>query len=276
MTATERTYPWEEPGERVTFATPEQVEVSYRVASFGARIAAALIDQLVVALFSAAVYAGVVLYAAGQQQPLRIGDVAFAAVVATLIVFALQLFYFVWSEMRHGGRTVGKKVLRLRTVMLSGHGLTFGASLIRNLARLIDVVPILWLVPAVMRGQRRLGDLLAGTLVISETEAEGGRVPVEVPLAASYRELAERRFFFGVEVLARLYPDDLNLLEHLFARARDGAGAERRQELQREVALRYAARLDLADQLGLVEADPRRFLEELFLLLRDRYESRSF
>jgi uncharacterized RDD family membrane protein YckC len=269
--ADDRAFPWEEPEESFSFATPEQIEVTYRVAPFGSRIAAAFLDNLLVLMFSAIVFLGIVVLGRAMPSP----RFAFYALLVALVAgFCLQMFYFVWSELRHEGRTWGKKRLKLRTVMLSGHGLTFGASFVRNLARVVDNVPLLWLVPVLTRGRRRVGDLLAGTLVVSESALDTSRPSLR--LARSYRELEDRRFFFSGEAQAGLFPDDLNLLEHLFARAPQLPDRAQQEDLFRSVAARYAERLALEAERPRVEAEPRRFLEELYLLLVDRYESERF
>ena len=210
------TYPWERAGPTVTFATPEQVEVTYRVAGFGARILAASLDYLVILAINSAIGIGFLLLGMN----LGTSDPFFYLLAVWLVIsFLTNVLFFVWAELRGEGRTWGKRLMRLRTVMISGHGLTFGASVIRNLARVLDNLPVLWLVPLFSPGQRRLGDLVAGTLVINERQEEPGAEPDDLP-AASYRELVDKSFLLPAEATRKLYPDDLNLLDHLFSRLR--------------------------------------------------------
>ncbi|MBI4603037.1 MAG: RDD family protein [Planctomycetes bacterium] len=265
-------YPWEQPAEQVTFATPESIEVTYRVASFGARIAAAICDTLVIALLVTALWATFTVFLLSSGTRLELG--LYGLALLFVLTFLLQTFYFVWSEVRGEGRTWGKRQLKLRTVMLDGRGLTLGASLIRNLARIADNIPVFWIFPALTNGRRRVGDLLAGTLVIDESVEEDA-VPAPT-IAPSYRELAEKRFYFSAEAERRLYKDDLNLLEHLFARLGRFGSPEQKQGLLSSVALRYVERLGAAEQRAQAEADPRRFLEELYLFLRDKFEGQAF
>ena len=263
MAKSTKVYPWQNPGTWVTFATPEQVEVTYRVAPFGNRVLAATLDHALVWLV--AIFLSIVL---------GIALVPRQAMIAITITFsaamAFQFLYFVWAEATRDGSTFGKKRLKLRTVMLTGHGLTLGGAVIRNFARVLDSIPVFWLIPALSRGGRRIGDLLAGTLVIDES-GDGLAVP-EVRLARSYRELADRRFHLGAETARSLFPEDLNLLEHLFTRLEHIERREERERMSRAVAQKYASRLKLEEQRHQVEEEPRRFLEELYLFTRDRFE----
>ena len=260
----------------VTFATPESIEVSFRAAAFGTRVAAALVDLLILWLVTFVFWMGLVILAMNGvifrwSDPDALGYVFAATLVLS---FLLQTFYFAWLELRYEGQTFGKRRMRLRTVMIDGRGLTLGAALIRNLARIVDHTPIFWIVPLLTKGGRRAGDLLAGTLVIDVSEAE--RLLTATPLAPTYRELLENRFVLPAGCEQKLFQDDLNLLEHLFGRVERLPSLAKRRQLLEGVARKYVDRLGMADQTGHVEADPRRFLEELFLYLKSRFEAEAY
>jgi len=86
-----------------------------------------------------------------------------------LLVFALEWFYPVVFEVL-GGATPGKRLMGLRVVMDDGLPVTWPASLLRNLLRVVDFLPTLYLtgcVSCLLRADfKRLGDVLAGTLVV--------------------------------------------------------------------------------------------------------------
>jgi uncharacterized RDD family membrane protein YckC len=269
-------FPWEHDGETVAFETPEQTRIEYRVAPLGSRFAAALIDQLVIAVVTVLLWllviAGLFALSGSGVPP---ATVLYAVALALVFRFLFSLFYFVRGEVRGEGQTWGKRLMKVRAILLTGQGITFGASLVRNLARVVDNIPLLWIVPTLTRGKRRFGDLLAGTIVI-----EAGRGAAEKPeiewLAPSWAELTDRRFYFTGEQAEKLYPDDLNLLEHLEDRLRGLGSMRRRQQVLGEVARRYVERLDIrADEERVLE-DPRRFLQELGLFLRDRFEGEAY
>jgi len=93
-----------------------------------------------------------------------------------LIVFLLQWGYFALFEAFGNGRTPGKRVARIRVIHQSGRGISFVEALARNLVRFIDYLPGFYAVGVVAiflsRRHQRLGDLVAGTLVVRDREVD--------------------------------------------------------------------------------------------------------
>lgn len=260
-------YPWQHHGETLVVETPEQTRVEYRVATFGARITAALLDNAIV--FALGI---TVLLLAMLVGPLVDMLGGFLITAGLVLWFLVSLFYFVIAELSRDGQTPGKRRLGLRTVMATGHGLTFAAALTRNLARVVDNFPVFWFVPALTKGKRRIGDLLAGTYVVEEQRAprqpDAGWLD---KLAPSWRELQDKQFAGLVATHAALTVEDLNLIEYLGDRLRAVPTQQGRRQLLAEVARSYVTRLELTAEAAAIEADPGRFLQELGLFLRDRF-----
>src|SRR5262245_17955423 len=195
--ATRDPFPWESEGETLALETPEQTVIELKLAPFGSRLVAALIDQSIVLL----AFAGIVLFAilAGAAGSIWGSEDTVGVAIAAAIVlwFLTSTLAPAWWEIRGEGRTPGKRRLKLRTVMAGGQSLTASAAVLRNLARLVDQFPPLWLIPALSPGKRRIGDVLAGTLVVWEEppSAKRRRRDWLGAIGASYGELAERRFF---------------------------------------------------------------------------------
>jgi uncharacterized RDD family membrane protein YckC len=104
-----------------------------------------------------------------------------------VVFFLLTFAYFVATELT-SGQTLGKRLLGLRVVRVDGSRAEAGPIVIRNLVRLVDWLPFLYVVGAITvfaTGERRLrlGDLAAGTRVV----AIGDRVdpPDQPPPPAS-------------------------------------------------------------------------------------------
>ena len=100
---------------------------------------------------------------------------AAAAIIAASLLLVFYIGYHVLFEVAGGGRTVGKRAVGLRVVMDGGAPVGLRASLIRNLMRLIEGLPLFYM-PAIItalatRNNQRLGDLAAGTLVVREVKA---------------------------------------------------------------------------------------------------------
>ena len=105
------------------------------------------------------------------------GFAAFAVMGVTF--FSLLFVYPLAFELAAGGRTPGKRWSSLRVVCDNGSPVTFRASALRNLLRLVDMLPGLYLVGAIAifatRSNQRLGDLAAGTIVVREPRAAARR-----------------------------------------------------------------------------------------------------
>lgn len=165
--------------DRLTVKTPEGVTLNLSLAGIGSRFLGALLDvtiQASVGLAGALVLAA--LFEGGIFTLL-------ASVGAFLVIFA----YDVAFEVLNGGRTPGKMAAGLRVVRASGAPVTFVTSAIRNVLRLVDVLPVFYGVgmAAVFftRRHQRLGDLAAGTVVVRERSAAAVAPTVEPAAAAA-------------------------------------------------------------------------------------------
>ena len=152
--------------DRITITTPEGVELSLTLAGVGSRFIAATVDAAIEAIILVALALVVFLsdgFGAGEN-----------VAVAIYVVAGFLIFwgYDVAFEVLASGRTPGKRWNGLRVVLVGGQPIGFLASAARNLLRLIDWLPSLYLVGIVSvfvtRKNQRLGDIVAGTLVVRE------------------------------------------------------------------------------------------------------------
>ena len=156
----------------VDVETPELVVLTYSLAGVGTRVLAGITDLLIcMALLAAVAFAVVTL---GGRLSLG-GDrsASWGAAVLILAQFVVLWGYYVLFEGLMDGQTPGKRMHRLRVVREGGYSVTFGVSAARNLVRMLDMQPgVFYLVGLTSlfftkRG-RRLGDLVAGTIVVRE------------------------------------------------------------------------------------------------------------
>lgn len=163
--------------ERIAIETPEGVGLELTLAGLGSRLIAALSDTLLKAIVLLALYFALV----------RQGDVGVA-------LFAIGSFlafygYDVLFEVLAAGRTPGKRWAGLRVVTRDGRPIGLVASATRNLMRLVDFLPAVYLAGSVSilasRDNQRLGDMVAGTIVVRERGSAHARwAPVELPVIA--------------------------------------------------------------------------------------------
>ena len=156
----------------VDVETPEQVVVSYTLAGIGTRGGAALIDALVILVLT-----GTLWYAVARLPLLIPGEApggfrGWQNAVLIIGQFLILWGYFVAFEALWDGQTPGKRLLGLRVVRNGGGGVDLGASAARNLLRFVDFLPFGYFVGmiSVVANERnqRLGDLVAGTIVVRE------------------------------------------------------------------------------------------------------------
>jgi uncharacterized RDD family membrane protein YckC len=242
--------------------TPENVEFEYTLASFGSRFSAWIVDSGIAA---GLVVLGLLLFAVAQGISLGQARVGVAGgilgFVALLVVFGAQWGYFVVCEWWMGGQTPGKRLFGLRALSADGVRLSFQQSALRNLLRMADAFPAvaliesgnpflhlfpLFFLPGALTAllsprAQRLGDYLAGTIVVEEVRRA---VPsAVVPPKERYNVfIADPRV---AEVLHRnLHPAEADALVSLCLR-RDELDLAARLRLFARAASLLEERLDL-------------------------------
>ncbi len=104
--------------------------------------------------------------------------------IALILAFLLEWFYPVYFELRHQGQTPGKKMLDIYVAQADASPITFSASLVRNLLRVVDFLPFLYGFgfASMLLNQRfqRLGDLAANTVVLHKTHQNEHSTTVDV------------------------------------------------------------------------------------------------
>ena len=227
--------------DRLRITTPEGVAVDLALAGIGSRFMAALLDVTIQAAI--AVAGGLVLSA------LLDGGVLVLAlsVGAFLVVFGFDVAF----EVLNGGRTPGKQAAGLRVVRDDGAPVTFVTSAIRNVLRLVDILPAFYgvamLAIFLTRRHQRLGDLAAGTIVVRERSAAG---PVFAGPAAPAAAPP------GWDTSA-VTADDLVVVRAFLAR-RPSLTAPARAALAADLAARLRPKV-----AGAPDLEPERFLEAL-------------
>ncbi|HXY36645.1 MAG TPA: RDD family protein [Planctomycetaceae bacterium] len=212
----------------VLFETPENVQIAYRTAGLGTRFCAWVLDSFFVALIAILLFIVVPILAAamgialdevgrklGARRPISQDEVRFY--FFSVVMLALQLgslIYFTSSELLVRGQTVGKRACGLRVVKADGFALDAGSVLVRNAFRLIDQIPVLWIVPLLSSRSQRFGDMVAGTLVVAETQDRIGELRAKL----MQRDSQESRFRFDAAMLNRTKPTDVEALERILER----------------------------------------------------------
>ena len=77
-----------------------------------------------------------------------------------------SFIYFTLCELFWRGQTIGKWACDVRVVKTDGFSLDAASVLLRNIFRLVDQIPPLWIVPVLSPRSQRFGDMVAGTVVV--------------------------------------------------------------------------------------------------------------
>jgi uncharacterized RDD family membrane protein YckC len=183
------------------------------------------------------------------------------------LVWGLGSFlYFGSCELFWRGQTPGKRLSNIRVVKADGFQLDAVGVVMRNLFRVLDQLPPMWIIPFVSKRSQRAGDMVAGTLVVSDAPPELS--PVRSLL--SQRTATEAEFRFDQAMLKRLSGEDFAAIERFLDRWIDVAPADQERLLT-------AYTTQIAKKLGIEvpRVEQRlRFLEDLFaaeLRRRDRH-----
>lgn len=188
--------------------TPERVPLHFALASIGNRFLACAIDHTIqwLALILIVVVSLILAnFSTIQQAVLSAPKWVGAAMI--LLMFLTFSSYFAFFEWLWSGQTPGKRWLKLRVIREDGRPITFWEACVRNLVRFLDMMPYpfysigLISVFATSRDQR-VGDMVAGTVVIREREAEAPEF-AQV-FATPVSDPALRRSFKPVDFTASL------------------------------------------------------------------------
>lgn len=164
------------------YLPPEGVPISFSITSIGARFGAQVLDI-------ALTYGFIILlvYAMVTTGALPI-EAMFALIM--LCVFLIRVPYYILAELVWNGRTVGKRIVGIRVINAEGRRLTPHQIVARNLMKEVELftpvtmvftvdamsglgvlLTLVWvlavlIVPLANRRRQRLGDMVAGTIVV--------------------------------------------------------------------------------------------------------------
>ena len=153
----------------ITIITPANIEVEYRLAGVGSRLAAFIIDTLV--QFLAMLLAAAVIFAITHRVYLSGVDVQGSTSLAIFIVVIFVIFfgYHITLELLMNGQTLGKRMFGMRVIRDNGQPVEFTHVLIRGLIRpVLDMIYVGLFVILFSKKHKRIGDMAAGTIVVVE------------------------------------------------------------------------------------------------------------
>jgi len=238
--------------ETLNIDTPENVAFGYNIAGIGSRFLAALTDTFFIFIIELLVLLPVLFFLGSQT----VAENLTTWVMALLSLLAFVFFwgYYIFFELIWNGQSPGKRIIGLRVVRRDGTPVTFSEVLIRNLLRIIDLLPtgygIGLIVMFIDSQSRRLGDMAAGTLVVHDRGPLSleALAPVESPVTVS--NLSNESMPLALERLRR---QDLQLIEDYWQRRaglanRELLAGQILKKLYEQNGLRFENSSDTADE----------------------------
>jgi uncharacterized RDD family membrane protein YckC len=211
-----------DPEETLDIQTPENVAFGYQVAGIGSRFLATLADTLIIGLLQVVVVVSFLLVLNTLDRTFMDDELSpWVIAILGLLLFVFYWGYYIFFEMLWNGQSPGKRWTGLRVIRLDGTPITLSESLIRNLARIVDMLPAAYGIGIVTmfidRQSRRLGDLAAGTLVVHD------RAPITIQSLSVKRAVnlgtqGLNRVSLEGFPIERLTNDDLSLIEDFLLR----------------------------------------------------------
>ncbi len=273
------------------FLPPEGVPIKFEVAGLGARLGAQIADLLLTIVFMLAL---IVLLFAGFAAL----DIPQTTVLglAAILSLGIRAPYYIFAELFWNGRTLGKRMMRLRVVSADGRSLTAHSVVVRNLMKEVEVfmpgtyllvtseddpvtslILIVWIsvvlaVVVLNRRRQRIGDMIAGTYVISQPEA------LLLPdLAAAPAPKAAGRFVFLPHQLDHYGAYELQTLEKILHAgtipSQSAEAANRHKANMAAIIEKIRAKIDYAEPVS--AADNATFLGAFYTAQRVHLEQRQ-
>ena len=226
-----------DPLDKLTIDTPEQTSLEFPLAGIGSRFVAMAADTAIqmiggfVIFFVFALTATALPFGDG-----RGGVWAFAGMI--IAFFLIYYGYFAFFETVWNGQTPGKRYAQLRVMKDDGRPINAQDAIARNLLRIVDQLPFLYgiaiLSVFLSKQNKRLGDFVAGTVVVHEKTVE---------LARPFQETRIDESAPSYDV-GRLTADELHLIE-TFLQRRDAFDPALRGSMAAQITARISAKLEV-------------------------------
>src|SRR5215831_2431735 len=230
--------------EKLTIETPEQTSLDFAVAGVGSRFIALALDTLIQTLVGLVVGigGGMVVAALTAAAP---KSAVWGMAVLVLFFFLLYFGYFAFFEIIWNGQTPGKRKAGIRVIKDSGRPLTPAESIGRNLMRIVDWLPFMYAIGLACafftKGNKRLGDLVVGALVVRETSLNELK-PVSQAAASPPPQLLASVGHLGAHLLS----EEENALIESFLSRRSALEPVVRYRMAEEVLRKVSPKLNLA------------------------------
>jgi len=253
------------PSDRLTIDTPEQVHLEFVLADIGSRFMAIFADTVIQFLLYVVLW--IIDETTLRGAMFHVGNYQMWVVACLIFLYFCIIWgYYAGFEALWNGQTPGKRWAGIRVIKETGRPINAFEAIARNLVRFIDFLPAFYgvgIITMLLNSRnRRLGDFVAGTIVIHDKKTKESDLFFNTP---------GQKGEFAVYQAGRLGVPELELIETFLARRLDIPPEVRRQSAAR-IADVICARLGIDPQSR--PADTENFLELVVKEFRSRAQYR--
>jgi uncharacterized RDD family membrane protein YckC len=245
---------------RVTLQTPESVELEFTLGGIGNRALALLLDYIALGLSILLFWIAWGIFTVGivDAFPNQPKILLYLFAIAILINFFIYVGYFVFFEVIWQGQTPGKRWAKIRVIRDDGRRIGIQQATLRALLRPVDDILFIGAFLIVLNPrEKRLGDLVAGTIVVQE---EFQAVAANFPISESAQQLAQK--LPEMANLSQLLPDDFATIRE-YLRRRNAMSPTAKSELSSQLTRQVRTIIDSPPLPSGVTPDV--FLEAVYL-----------
>ena len=247
----------------IRLRTPESVELEFSLSGIGSRAYALFVDYTLLGLTIAGFLFlwSIVSYQLVQYFPSAPGLGSWLVAIPVLLCFVIFVGYFVFFETLWQGQTPGKRLAQIRVIRDDGRPIALPQATLRALLRTFDDLSFFvvgFLLIVVGKKEKRLGDWVAGTVVIQEQRSKQGTI--QVLDEAQARQVAN--YLLEEQDISSLLPDDFAVVREYLKR-RSNLSAQARVTVSLRLAQQVQKRLEM-DGLPF-NMSPNSFLEGVYL-----------
>lgn len=229
----------------VSLNTPENVTIEYELAGVASRCGAAMIDLLI--------QAAAILFAIGAyltlQRYLHFSILGWMTSAVIILLFAVWWGYYIYFETKWNGQTPGKRAFRIRVITTDGAPISLTGAAIRGLIRIVDLYLVGAISILVTSKSQRLGDLAAGTIVITEQAEWAGNLTASHP--SKTEDLSDNPPVKNIELVT---PEQFQAAKRFVERAPE-LEAGIREALAEKIAKPMMQQLGIEDRGGVSYGD---------------------
>ncbi|GBF79744.1 RDD family protein [Aphanothece sacrum] len=259
---------------KFTLETPESVELDFTLAGIGNRAFALVIDYfcfwliLIIYLLSTFVFSEVISTVLNSFLPNLENVEMWLTAIFFVIFFFIYVGYFVFFETLWQGQTPGKRRVKIRVIRDDGRPVGLQQATLRALLRPVDDILFLGVLLIVFSKQeKRLGDLVAGTLVIQEEKANN-----LATFLISKEAKGLVNYLIDKSNLSRLSTEHFAVIREYLQR-REGMLKQARHELSRKLAYQVKDIIELQEIPENTTAN--HFLEAVYLAYQQGIENKE-